>query len=128
MILEKENQKGFVALITAIILSVILIVVTVTLNRSGFFARGAILEAEFKETSSALAEACVDVALLKLATNTPIVPNEEIEIGENKCSIIGVLGDTIKTNAEYRGSVTNLQVVFNPSDFSIDSWSEVVSF
>ena len=126
---QNNSNEGFIALIIAIVLSFILMVVSVTLNRSGFFARSAILEAEYKETSAALAEACVDVALLKLATNASFVPNEEVKIGEKKCFILEVSSNTIKTTADHRGSVTNLEVVFNPSDnFSIISWTEVVSF
>src|SRR3989344_1070246 len=51
------SNGGFVALITAIILSVILITVTVALNRIGFLTRSEISDAEYKNRSSALAEA-----------------------------------------------------------------------
>lgn len=119
---------GFAALVTALILSLILIIITVTLTRSGFFARSAILEAEFKETSSALAEACVDVALLRLARDFSYVGNETVTVNENECTIRIISGNTIETTAEFRESITNLSVVFNPTDLSVISWDEVVSF
>ena len=62
-------KRGFVALITAIILSLILIVITVTLNQSGFFTRSILVDSENKERSVGLAEACVDVAILRLAND-----------------------------------------------------------
>lgn len=125
---KTQKKGGFAALVTAIVMSLILILVTITLNRSGFFARSAILEAEFKETSSALAEACVDAALLRLAITPTYTGPEVVSIGENECTIRPIISNTIETTAEHRGSVTNLEVIFNPSDLSIVSWSEVVSF
>jgi len=122
MLLEKK--RGFVALITAIILSVILIVVTVTLNRSGFFARGAILEAEFKETSSALAEACVDTALLRLAVIRTFTGSDTEDVGAETCTFT-VSPPNIDTTATYRDSITNLHVIYNPADLSIVSWEEI---
>ncbi len=133
MILQQNKRKGFVALITAIVLSLVLIVVTVTLNRSSFLTRSAILEAEYKEMSSALAEACADIALLKLAVSSTYTNDEVIDVNENQCLIKPILDNspisgqkTIETRAIYKESVTNLRIVVNASDISVVLWSEVV--
>ena len=76
MILKGKKESGFVALITAIILSFILIIVTTTLNQTSFFTRSILLDSEYKERGAALAEACVDVARLKLA-NDPLYSGNE---------------------------------------------------
>src|SRR3989338_4456617 len=129
MILRQEKERCFAALITAIILSLILIIVTVTLNRSGFFARSAILEAEYKEMSVALAEACVDIAMLHMATTpgyTVVIPIVE-NINSRTCTIESITGYTIQTSADTQGSMTKLEVELN-SDLSVLSWEEVVAF
>jgi|SRR3989344_3599404 len=123
----KQRNEGFAALITAIVLSLVLIIVTVTLNRSGFFARSAILEAEYKEMSSALAEACVDIAMLRIAT-TPgySVTNDPIAIGDETCTIDSVAGDNIQTSADVNGSVTRFEVIVDLSDdLAVISWNEI---
>ena len=125
--IQKNYKNGFVALITAIILSLILIVVTVTLNRSSFFTRSAILEAEYKEMSSALAEACVDGAMLRIAT-TPgySISNDPVIVGTETCTIDSVSGGTIQTSADVNKSITRLEVIVDLSDdLSVVSWNEI---
>ena len=123
---KKDKKDGFVALITAIILSAILLIVTTTLNQTSFFTRSILLDSEYKERSAALAEACVDVARLKLANN-PTYPGNEpsIPVGSELCEIKPISGNTIEAKGIYRESVTNLRVIFNPSDISIVSWEEI---
>ena len=64
------NQGGFVALTSTVVIAVLLIAVTLSLNLTGFFARFNVLETEYKERSFSLAEACVQTALLKLAADS----------------------------------------------------------
>lgn len=130
-----NNEKGFVALMAAIVISLILITLTVTLNQSGFFTRSALLDAEYKERSAALAEACADTALLKLAGNPSYSGNEIIPIGTDICKIrptkldVPVAGqNTIETRAVFNEATTNLKIIADASDFSIVSWNELPSF
>lgn len=131
----KNNRKGFVALITAIILSLILIIITVTLNQSGFFTRSIILDSEYKERSVGLAEACVDVVILKLASNPAYdgVGEPDISIGSDKCSIRPIAYPSpserrIETRAKLNGATTNLCVIVNKDNLAVLSWNEVPSF
>ncbi|MEK7117846.1 MAG: hypothetical protein AAB861_03680 [Patescibacteria group bacterium] len=129
----KNNKKGFVALITAIILSLILIVITVTLNQSGFFTRSIILDSEYKERSVGLAEACVDVALLRLANDPTYAGGPPaVNIGAEQCNIATIAPPgteyRIKTWAVVNSATTNLCVVANTSDLSIKSWNELPNF
>lgn len=132
---NNKGEKGFAALITAIVLSCILITAAVTLNLSGFFTRSALLDAEYKERSSALSEACADVALLKLAGNATYAGNETIAIGTDTCQIrptklgVPVAGqDTVETRAVFNEATTNLQIIVTASDLSVQSWNELPSF
>ena len=134
MSLEKK-QSGFVALITAIILSLILIIITTTFNQTNFFTRGMLLDSEYKERSAALAEACVDVARLKLANDPAYTVSDlEVPIGGDKCFIKSVspsgLTKTIKTEAVFKGANTKLlvTVIVSPTNVSIDTWTEVLAF
>jgi len=136
MSLRKSNSnRGFVALMTAIILTAILLIVTITLNQTSFFTRGILLDSEYKERSFALAEACVDVARLKLANNILYNPtNEIVPIGTRECVIRSVYNHptigaqkVIETRATSSESVTNLKVTVEPQveDIKIVSWEEI---
>src|ERR1043166_3984600 len=69
-----ENQKGFVALMSVIIISAILLTLIFTLNLSSFFARYDALGGDNKRVSLGLAEACVEAAKLKIAQNAAYTP------------------------------------------------------
>ncbi len=132
-----QKKSGFVALITAIVLSIILITVAVALNEIGFLTRSEALDSEYKDRSTALAEACVDTALLKLAANPNYTGNESaITVGSDTCAIdtVTTAGTqvTINTHAVFpapsvttQGATTRLKIVANSSDLSIASWNEV---
>lgn len=134
--LKRKENSGFIALITAIVLSAILITTAVALNQLSFFARSEISNAEYKERSIALAEACLDMALLRLAQN-PAYPGGEIVTvtASDSCAIRPVLRNTpqsgqntIETRAVFQEATTNLKIVVKASNFSILSWDEVPSF
>lgn len=136
MTLRKQKiNRGFAALITAIILSSVLIMATVTLSRSGFFVRSAILESEYKEASSALAEACADIAMLKLVADFLYAGDETMNIKGGSCVIKPVQKNmpsfgqhTLETTATFHDSITNMKIVVSGTDFSVISWIEILSF
>lgn len=133
-----SRKKGFVALMTAIILSVILLTVAATLNQTGFLARSEVLDSEYKDRSSALAEGCVDTVLLNLANNSSYIVTTpaSVNIESDACSIDAVsttgAQTTINTSAVFpaflvtsEGARTRLQIVVNLDDLSIVSWEEL---
>ena len=134
---KNKNEKGFVALITAIVFSAILMTIAISLNQIGFLTRGETADAEYKDRSTALAEGCADVALLKLANDITYAGNESgIAIGSDVCSIGSVGPDPldaankiINTSAVYpagtNGAVTRLQIKININSLSVVSWNEV---
>lgn len=130
-----RGEQGFVALITAIVLSCILITAAVTLNMSGFFTRSSLLDSEYKERSSALSEACADVALLKLASDPSYAGNETMAVGTDTCQTratklgVPVAGqDTVETRGVFNEATTNLRIVVETSNLSVQSWDELPSF
>lgn len=126
---QRNIQKGFIALISSIVMSAILLLITTTLSLSSFFTRFTILESEYKERSSALAEACVDSALVKIALDNTYSPsNEIVRVGNNTCLIkrVTTLGTqkTIVTQGNYQESYTNLSVTIQTNNLQIVSWLE----
>jgi len=133
------NQDGFVALISAIIISVMLLIIAVTIGMTGIFGRFNVLDSESKERSIGLAEACVDTAILKLSIDKDylLIPADHSIpiIGSDTCNIVSILPIsiprnfpiTIQTQAIVNKSYTNLVVVID-SDYAIVSWEEESSF
>lgn len=126
-----HTQSGFIALMSAIIISVVLLLMITNLSLTGFYGRFNILDAELKEQSLAFAEACADTALLKLANNSSYLPpiaGDPINVDGvpgDDCLIKSISGgDTIGVESNYRDYITKVEVVINPSDISIISWVE----
>lgn len=131
-----KNNSGFMALISAIIISVILLLIASSLNLTSFYNRSDILDSELKEKSSTLAEACVDAAILKLAQNKNyelITTDHDISIGTDHCNIFSLSPNpprtgniTIITKANYNNTYfTNLKIVTDSSDLHVISWEEI---
>lgn len=126
------RQNGYIALTSAIIITILLLAITVSLGFSGFFTRFNILDSESKERSLALAEACIDKAMLNIAQNLLYNPiNETVAIESDQCKIVSVTASgnqrTIKTQAVVNKSYTNLKIVINADTFSIISWEECLT-
>ena len=66
----QNPQRGFIALISTVIISAILIALMASVGMASFYARSDALGAENKREAQALAESCVNIALLALATST----------------------------------------------------------
>jgi hypothetical protein len=93
----KNNKDGFIALISVIIISFVLLSMTITLNFSGFSGRFNIFDSESKERSDQLADACIASARLTLAlNNTYTGVNPSIPIGAEFCGYEVLTGKIIK--------------------------------
>ena len=135
IILNKRRNKGFIALISAIVISVILLLIAANLSLTSFYGRSNILDSELKERSSALAEACADTAILKLANNKDYVlvaADHSISVGTGQCDIVSYsfprTGNiTIITKANYNNAYfTTLQIVVNSAaNMAVVSWEEI---
>jgi len=127
-----KSQQGYIALISVIIISVVLILLSVSLATSGFFTRFNVLDAESKQQSNWLTESCVNLAVLHLAEGSTGIGN--INVGSRSCNIVSVTNNspltgqvTILAKAITAQAVANLQVIINSTDFSLVSWQELPS-
>lgn len=122
-------KNGYLAITSAIILSIIAMVLAVGLSFSSYFGLSDIQDANLKEISVALAEACVDKALLSLAQNINYAGNETVAVGSSACSILPIETSStykiIKTKANFSGAWTNLKITAaTSSPFEILKWEE----
>ncbi|MES2087828.1 MAG: hypothetical protein V4467_02435 [Patescibacteria group bacterium] len=132
-----QKNKGFIALMSTIIISTILMAIVFTTNMSSFYARFDALDGEFKRKAFALAESCANETLLRLAKNYSYDPTTDpdfvtgkglpISIEDGECLIVSVLPPapragalseiTIITQGIYRNTFSNLKVeitTYNP--------------
>ncbi len=133
-----SKQKGFIALISSIILSIILLGLTVRVSSGNFSARANALHSEFKSISVALARSCSQSALLQLSQEYWYVTKTEgdvMHIEENTCTIKEINHEIensithtkkvlVITEGSYRGAFTTLYtevLMMNPSFVSITS-------
>lgn len=129
---KTDSQKGFIALIGATIISIILLEISLSAGESTFSARLGILDREMKTLSKHRAESCIAATRLRLVEQysySPAPSGEIIPLGSDTCTIVSVSFDTEDTvlhqktaTVTVRGgahnSLTNLQaeiVVKNPA-------------
>ena len=132
-------ESGFVALMSVIITSAILLIMVYTILTSSFFARFDALDGENKLVSYQLAEGCVNSAIIAISLGngtTGCVSLGGVCGGADPqrvcrvCSITPVGNiTTITTRARYNGAFTNLTVSFDTSasNYPITGWSETSS-
>ena len=128
-----KQNNGYIALISVVIISLILVTIAFSLSQTGLMSRLLVLTSDAKERGVAAAEACADMARLKLTQNSSYAGNETIAVGsDDTCQILAIettgSSKIIKTKAIVLQTVTNSKVTVNSSDLSILSWDEVANF
>ena len=128
-----QKNRGFLALTTTMLVSAALIILVIAVGFEGFFARFSILESELKEESVYLAEACVEIAILKIAQDEDYAGGETVPVGAASCDIDNVSGDIwakiIETTGVAGDAYTHLEAevnMGNPTNPIINSWEETI--
>lgn len=146
---KNKQESGFAALMSAIIISLILLAVVFALGTDGYFARVNSSNIEYKRVSFGLAESCANAALLRIAKNYSYAPpggGEAVAVGSQSCTIKSVtyIPDsahrqeqaTIVATANFNNAFTNfiVQAVVQdtsqpplapPPNISISGWREI---
>ncbi len=131
-------QKGFVALMTVIIITAVLTATAFSLSYQSYFSRANSLYAEYKAKSAALAQGCLENAKLSLAQNPSFNPSSlELALSADptdRCTIIGLSSDSpsvgqtkIITSASFQKATTNYQAIIDSTNFSVLSQAELPS-
>lgn len=129
-----KSESGFIALLSAIIISVVLLIVAFSGSMAGIWSRINILDSESKEKSFHPAEGCGDVAILSLMQGIAVPDDSIINIGAEQCTITNITADagtgltTIKTGAQVNKAHTNLKIIIDSDEYSLVSSEEVINF
>jgi type II secretory pathway component PulK len=129
----RTSQQGFIALISVLMLSVMLLGVVISLAQYGMVSRYALLTLEQKEISNALARGCIQVARIAIA-NDPLyeTANKQVSYDDSWCEIvsIAVVGSmsVVRTSASSSGAVTNLEAVIDSASGDVRKIEEHVEF
>lgn len=124
--------KGFIAITSSIVISLVIMTVVFAVSFTGFFNRSNISDSYYKQISKFVAESCVETALLKLGLD-PLYGGSEIRsVNSDQCEIkpvetpIGLpLVRIIKTKSIIQGAVTNLKVTATFPLLEILFWEEL---
>jgi hypothetical protein len=129
--LYANRSSGFIALISVMIISLVLLFAVISIGQRGLTSRFLLLDLERKVQTENLANACVESARIYIANDptyslsTPI----EITVGSEKCTIFSITPSggqsTIKAySVATGGATTNLEVVVNSNTVDIVSKKE----
>lgn len=133
----RKSERGYIALVSVLIISLVLLTLAVSVSLTGFYARSNILNSEIKEQSMALAESCVSKAVADVAIGNPTTG--VVSFSENpytgdayECTILSITSDspnagetTIETQGIFYNSYTNLVVTIDSDNQSVLQWREV---
>ena len=125
-------NKGYIAITTAILLSLLTMAVAIISASSTFLTRFNYVDFESKRVSYSLARSCLNYGLLKLADNDNYSGNESVNISSAQCDIRLILtsepNKIIEVHAQTDKSTTNLRLTVNSTTLSTVSLEEVVKF
>lgn len=118
----REN-KGFFAVITAIILSFLVLLISASLSLRSFNARFNTLGLESKDRSWSLAQGCIEEAIMQLRSNSAYTGSSTITIGSSTCKILAITASgtdkVIPAEATVNNRTTNLQALYSSSTNTI---------
>ena len=136
---ERTSERGFIALMSTIVIAAILLAMIGSTEFASFYARADALGIENKRSALALADSCINIVLLALATSTDpadfdvgghtfVVNNDSL--GEPRTCTIGHfahVGSTV--NMEAYAAVNNSDgsasvIVTLPPHIQITSWND----
>lgn len=125
--------RGFVALMSALVISVVLLLIASGGSLAGFFTRVNSLSFEYKEVTLALADACVSHTLLALSLDNDYSGNATTTLGENRECYTGDISEsggtyTFRTRSYLNDVYTILEVETEAPDFTIVSYEELPTF
>jgi hypothetical protein len=129
---KPPNEKGFIALMSVLIISLVLFVAVISLAQYGLMTRYSLLDLERKAASRQLAEACMHIARI-YAVNDPsrTESNLVLDVDGKSCMIdsLSPSGGTsnIVTCANEDGAITNLSTSIDNVNGDFESMTELAT-
>lgn len=131
----KNNQKGFVALISILIIGAIVLTISIGLSLRSIGETNMSLGEQESHRALALANLCAEQALMKLENTLNYAGGEPVTIGSKSCDILTISGSgnfnrTIKTQSVVSGYTKKVRVEVSQISptMQITSWEEVSDF
>ncbi len=125
-------MKGYIAIVTTIILTILCLTIAVSLGLSASLSRVENRDFVFKEISHSLTSSCLDYARLKLVYNSSYAGNEIITIGNHQCSVLPITSSPpqkiIEATSQINNITTNLKLVVDDYTLQTISLEEVSNF
>src|SRR5258706_16140740 len=125
-----SDNNGYVAVVSAIIITAIITLVALATSNSSFFGRYDTETLEFKSISHQVAQGCLDHARLKLAMGL-YSGNENVTIGSYTCHVYAITTNgtqkILQAKATVSNETTNLQLTINALSFATISLVELNS-
>ena len=114
----KTSEHGFIALISILIISSVLLVSTLSLAQFGIANRFFLLNLEQKATSQKAAEACLEMMQIKVYNDPTYTSNTRTSytIGSTACDVV---------SATTSGSVSSIRVSGKSGDASTNLWAVI---
>lgn len=132
MLLDRvRRREGYIAVISAIITTAIVIVIALVFSSSNFLGRFDTQGLELKDLSKGIALGCLEYAKLQLRLGN-YSGNETVNIGEFSCKILPIEESEgkkiIKSTANVNNRITNLKLTADGSSLETISLEEISSF
>jgi predicted chitinase len=124
-------EKGFIALITLLILFLISLSIGIGLALRSIGRTKTSLQINQSSQAFYLANLCVENALMKLKENINYSGNETIQVEGSYCQILPIEGKwTIKIIGNFQNQVKKVKIIVNQVNpqMIIQSWQEVPDF
>jgi len=125
-----NKQKGFIAIVSSLIIAAMLMLILFTLNFNQFMARFNILDSEYKEQSLALAEMCIENGILHLAQDPTFSGGVTLGSGSDTCDLLTIStsgsNTILRSTASINSSFSNIRVEVDPN-LAVVTWNEVAS-
>lgn len=128
---SKFMDKGFIALITVLIILGVVLVIGLGMSQLSLSEAQMSLQKSQSSQAFYLANLCAEQALMKLKENNNYPGGEIINMGNGSCQILPIEGNwTVKVSANFQNQIKKIRIVVsqvNP-EIIIDSWQEVAEF
>lgn len=132
MLEKNKKSKGFIALISILIIGAVVLVISIGLSLRSISETDMSLSQQQANTALSLANLCAEQALFKLESVLNYSGSETLNIDGNSCSILAITGSgninrTVTTQSTVAGYTRKVKAIVSQISpvMQISSWNEV---
>lgn len=132
---DKNNQKGYIALILILIVLGLALTIAISANLSGISEADMGLQKSQSSQSFYLANLCAEDALMKLKKDLEYKGGETLTFDQGNCVILPIEGNgnfdrVVKTEGNIYNQIRRIEIKINKVNpkTEIGSWREIVNF